>query len=538
MKKSNSVDLSSAFGALRIRFATTLPARVEQMQQLGDNFNEANGRGLMAEAHKLAGACGTCGYAEVGIQARSLEQLVKALIAKPPEEQEQALPLLRSELSSFVAVVKNALLNADNLHLQKMPIKKESIVVWLLQDSGALLEELSAQLQAFGFEVRTFSQYHSCFEQLQRETPAVIYLAVNLAGQALFDQQSLLNALQNQQLPILVYSDSDDFEVRVKAAQLKAQAFYVSPLDVPNIVAAVTELIEQQTKHAGRIAIIEDDDILAEHYQLVLESAGYQTYKVRVVTKMVEELISFQPDLLLMDMYMPKFSGPELAGVLRQYKVFKRLPIVFLSSEQNKTLQLQALSHGADDFLTKPIDDQLLVQSIRVRLSRAIEIRSLIEKDGLTNLIKHSAIKELAALEFERSTRIGMPLSIAMLDIDFFKSVNDSYGHAIGDVVIATLATLLRKRIRKTDRTGRYGGEEFMLVLPECSGVKARELVEVILHAFRQIMFTAANQHFNCTFSAGVASTSDNSFSNIEAMIQAADIALYQAKQAGRNRVC
>lgn len=538
MKKSNPVDLSSAFSALRSKFSATLPARVEQMRWLGDNFSEVNGGALIAEAHKLAGACGTFGFAEVGIQARRLEQLVQALLAKPSDQQEQALPLLHSELSSFVALVKNTLLNTDNIPVQRQSTKKDSLVVWLLQDSGALLEELSAQLQAFGFEVRTFSQYHCCFEQLQRETPAVIYLAVSLGGQALFEQKSLLNVLQKHHLPVLVYSDSDDFELRVKAAQIKAQAFYVSPLDTPNIVAAVTELIEQQTKHAGRIAIIEDDDILAEHYQLVLQAAGYQTYKVRVVTKMVEELLSFQPDLLLMDMYMPKFSGPELAGVLRQYKVFKRLPIVFLSSEQNKILQLQALSHGADDFMTKPIDDQLLVQSIRVRLSRALEIRSLIEKDGLTNLIKHSAIKELAALEFERSARLDKPLSIVMLDIDFFKSVNDSYGHAIGDVVIATLATLLRKRIRKTDRAGRYGGEEFMLVLPECSGVKARELVELLLHAFRQVVFTAANQHFSCTFSAGVASTSDNSFSNIEAMIEAADTALYQAKQAGRNRVC
>lgn len=538
MKKSNPVDLSSAFSALRSKFSATLPARVEQMRWLGDNFNEVNGGALIAEAHKLAGACGTFGFAEVGIQARRLEQLVQALLAKPSDQQEQALPLLHSELSSFVALVKNTLLNTDNIPVQRQSTKKDSLVVWLLQDSGALLEELSAQLQAFGFEVRTFSQYHCCFEQLQRETPAVIYLAVSLGGQALFEQKSLLNILQKHHLPVLVYSDSDDFELRVKAAQIKAQAFYVSPLDTPNIVAAVTELIEQQTKHAGRIAIIEDDDILAEHYQLVLQAAGYQTYKVRVVTKMVEELLSFQPDLLLMDMYMPKFSGPELAGVLRQYKVFKRLPIVFLSSEQNKILQLQALSHGADDFMTKPIDDQLLVQSIRVRLSRALEIRSLIEKDGLTNLIKHSAIKELAALEFERSARLDKPLSIVILDIDFFKSVNDSYGHAIGDVVIATLATLLRKRIRKTDRAGRYGGEEFMLVLPECSGVKARELVELLLHAFRQVVFTAANQHFSCTFSAGVASTSDNSFSNIEAMIEAADTALYQAKQAGRNRVC
>ncbi|WP_449359014.1 GGDEF domain-containing protein [Alishewanella longhuensis] len=125
-----------------------------------------------------------------------------------------------------------------------------------------------------------------------------------------------------------------------------------------------------------------------------------------------------------------------------------------------------------------------MVQSVKVRLARSFEIKNLIEKDSLTNLIKHSAIKEAADLEFERSERLQKPLSIVMLDIDYFKKVNDSYGHATGDVVITALATLLRKRIRKTDRAGRYGGEEFMLVLPDCSGEQARAIVNGILDTF------------------------------------------------------
>jgi diguanylate cyclase (GGDEF)-like protein len=161
----------------------------------------------------------------------------------------------------------------------------------------------------------------------------------------------------------------------------------------------------------------------------------------------------------------------------------------------------------------------------------------LIEKDGLTSLIKHSAIKEAAALELERATRFDKTLSIVMLDIDYFKSVNDQYGHATGDIVITALATLLRKRIRKTDKAGRYGGEEFMLVLPECNSLQARQLTENILQSFRQLQFSAGNSTFNCSFSAGVASTSDSSYANADELIAAADAALYRAKLAGRDRV-
>lgn len=535
---SGSVDISHAFGALRRKFAESLPSRVAQMRLLGVSLDESNCQALAAEAHKLAGACGTFGYADVGLHARRLEQLANTFSRKPAFEQLQALPLLRLELASFEALVKNTLAQAEGVSLSIPGKIRARKLVWLLHDSGELLAELHQQLLAFGFDVRIFTDYHQCFTQLQHETPAVLYCAATLAGEALFEQRSLLHNLQHHALPILIFAEADYFELRVKAAQLKAQAFYVAPLDIPHLVAEVSELIEQQTKHAGRIAIVEDDELLAEHYRLVLEAAGYQTYQVTSVTKIVEELLVFQPDLLLMDMYMPHYSGAELAGVLRQYKAFKRLPIVFLSSEQNKVLQLQALSHGADDFLTKPIDNTLLVQSIRVRLSRAMEIRNLIEKDGLTNLVKHSAIKELAALEFARGVKSKQSFSVAMLDIDFFKGVNDTYGHAIGDVVIATLATMLRKRIRKTDRAGRYGGEEFMLVLPECAGTEAKALLADILSAFSGVVFTAKQTTFSCTFSAGVVSTSDTVFNSVEEMIEAADVALYKAKQAGRNRIC
>lgn len=539
MKNNTKPDFSAAFSGLRRRFEQGLPERAELMLKYASEPDAEKFKALLSEAHKLAGACGTFGHHELGLAARHIEQLVKDITFKTTEEQLQAIPLLQKAVIEFRVAVLAALKSEKTTEHQIADSKAVARTVWLLLPEGKLQQELSSQLAAFGHQVLSLSSYQECFEKLQNQLPTVLFSAVRFAdGSELFNQSSLLKQLSKQQVRLVVYSELDKFSLRIKAAQQRADAFFISPLDVPNIITTVTELIDQDSRLAGRVAIVEDDHLLAEHYELVLNAAGIETLIVNTVPNIISELLKFQPDLLLMDLYMPEYSGPEIAGLLRQYRNFKRLPIVFLSSELNKTLQIHALSHGGDDFLTKPIDDVLLVQSVKVRLARSFEIKNLIEKDSLTNLIKHSAIKEAGDLEFERAERLKKPLSIVMLDIDYFKKVNDSYGHATGDVVITALATLLRKRIRKTDRAGRYGGEEFMLVLPDCSGEQARTIIKGILASFSKLKFAYQSEYFHCTFSAGVASTSEHGFSSAAELLEAADNALYQAKKAGRNQVC
>lgn len=531
-------DLSAAFAALRKRFEAGLAERSAKMLQLMEQ-QSSNLPAVVAEAHKLAGACGTFGHAVLGSHARHIEQLAKELNIKEGDERLQALPGLRHALLEFDTAVKQALLGTGVAESEKMASLHNSDSVWLLLPSASLTDELTPQLQAFGHNVECFTDFSSCLKRLQSQAPAVLMSAINAEqGASLFEQTLLLKQLEQHGSHLLVFSEKDDFDLRIKAARQRAEAFFVSPLDVPNMVTVISELMENGLKSQGRVFIVDDDKLLSQHYALVLKSAGIETHIIGSVRQIVSEVVDFQPDILLMDMYMPEYSGAELAGVIRQYPSLKRLPIVFLSSEINKSLQLSAMAYGADDFLTKPIDDAQLVQAIKTRLKRSMQLKNLIEKDSLTALIKHSAIKEVAELEFETSRRSGKPFSVVMVDIDHFKAVNDTYGHATGDMVITALATLLRKRIRKTDKAGRYGGEEFMLVLPACTRQQAASLTGQILHAFRHLTFTAAGQHFNCTFSAGVVSSEESHFSNAGQMIEAADKALYQAKRAGRNQVC
>lgn len=537
---SNSINLHAAFSQVRQKFLQALPGRAELMQSVlqGELNTPTALQQLISEAHKLAGACGTFGFASLGSQARSLEQLARTVLNKPESEQRQVLSSLQFAIEDFIQAIQDAVQHSPDAETLALAPARPQNSIWLLLESGSLTSELSTQLSAFGHQVHAFSDYDSCLQALAKDAPAILFCTLSLQnGQSLFKQKLLLDRLTQARSRLMLYSVTDQFELRIKAAQLRAEAFFVSPVDIPNMIATITELLEQRAGKPGRVFIVDDDKLLAEHYALVLQSVGIETRILQHVKQIVQEVLSFQPDLVLMDIYMPDYSGTELAGVLRQYQSLRRLPIVFLSSEANKFLQLKAMAQGADDFLTKPISDAELAQAIKVRLGRSMQIRQLIEKDGLTSLIKHSAIKEAAALELARSSRVQQPLSIVMLDIDYFKAVNDRYGHATGDIVIAALATLLRKRIRKTDKAGRYGGEEFMLVLPDCSKEQAKILTADILDSFRQLQFSSADQVFYCSFSAGVACSQDSQAQHADQLIAEADAALYQAKVAGRARI-
>jgi diguanylate cyclase (GGDEF)-like protein len=152
-------------------------------------------------------------------------------------------------------------------------------------------------------------------------------------------------------------------------------------------------------------------------------------------------------------------------------------------------------------------------------------------------LLKHAAIKEMVEIEVARSRRKFTPVTVGMLDIDHFKAVNDNYGHAVGDLVISSVAMLLRQRLRHSDIVGRYGGEEFAVILPECSAEDAVRLLDDVRQRFSEVQFNHQGKIFTCTLSAGLASSRQlPDFDGTELLV-AADEALYVAKRSGRNQI-
>ena len=312
-------------------------------------------------------------------------------------------------------------------------------------------------------------------------------------------------------------------------------AYFTKPVDISSLIDKLDTLTGHEVPEPYRILIVDDNLTLAAHSELILQQAGISTAVVTDPMQIMQPLVDFRPDLILMDMYMPECDGRELASIIRQQETYVSIPIVFLSSETNIDAQLAAMRLGGDDFLTKPIEPEHLIASVTSRVMRARILRTLMVRDSLTGLLNHTATEAQLNIEVARTKRHSTPLAFAMIDIDRFKSVNDTYGHPTGDRVLKSLSRLLQQRLRKTDIIGRYGGEEFAVVLPDTDDSTAAKVLNEIREGFAQVRHQNGEDGFFVTFSCGVASFPQ--YEDATRLNDAADKALYVAKSGGRNRV-
>ena len=301
------------------------------------------------------------------------------------------------------------------------------------------------------------------------------------------------------------------------------------------ILAKLVECCSHEQETPPRVLVVEDSITASQSIQRTLNQSGVETLAVINPEEILLSLRRFQPDLILMDMYMPDCTGVEATRVIRQHAELLSTPVVYLSGDGDMALQVDALRLGGDHFLTKPFNPVLLNAVVKSKIERYRALRRSMLCDGLTGLLNHRAVKEKLVAALQEAKAGGTPLAVAMIDIDHFKTVNDNYGHPLGDQVIKSLAWLLKQRLRKTDLVGRYGGEEFLVVLPDTPTDQAFAVLDRIRHDFSLIKYAFEDTWFDITFSAGVAQFPATS--HAEALIKKADEALYEAKDSGRNCV-
>lgn len=497
-----------------------------------------------ANLHKLAGSGGTFGFPELSRRARALEITAKAWLDAGEVSELPHWEAWKNEVSALcgtlaVAGLSGVLVADVDSALPKQAAGQEKRTrVVLVDDDAQLGEELSKGLGQFGYEVSYYRLFADAEAAILADPPDVLVIDVLLHGQVPADGTQAIAALfarLHYTLPTIFITSRTDFSARLAAAKAGGDAFLTRPLDIPTLAAHIDRLHRKQELEPYRVLIVDDDEVLAEYYRLTLIAAGMSAEKVCRPQDALTAMQALHPDILLIDLYMPSCSGAQLARAIRYEDAWLGMPIIYLSAENGLDEQIKALDNGGDDFLTKPISDARLVAAVRTRAARARKVDELMSKDSLTGLLKHSSIKERMAQEFERAHRHGKIMTIAMVDIDHFKHVNDTFGHPMGDQVIKTLAHLLRQRLRRQDSIGRYGGEEFAVVLPECDAADALRLLDDVRRRFGEIRFIHQGQSFTVTLSAGVADSSR--YSDVQTLLAASDGALYAAKNGGRNQV-
>ncbi|HEY4131872.1 MAG TPA: diguanylate cyclase [Gemmatimonadaceae bacterium] len=305
---------------------------------------------------------------------------------------------------------------------------------------------------------------------------------------------------------------------------------------------------------AARILIVDDHEDNVELLRARLESWGYRTASACDGEQALEQVSNNTPDLILLDVMMPKIDGIEVARRVKGNPQLPFIPIIMQTALDATENKVEGLEAGADDYITKPID----FAELKARLNSMLRIKRLQEEleererqlleanerlrymsqtDGLTGLDNRRNLEERIDEMFEHAKRLSEPFACVMCDIDRFKSVNDTYGHQAGDAVLKQFAKILRNELRQIDRAGRYGGEEFMLLLPGTVLDAAVTFAERVRKQVESHTFTFEGSSICRTASFGVSAWPHPRIKHCDGLVRAADDALYVAKEKGRNRV-
>lgn len=274
-------------------------------------------------------------------------------------------------------------------------------------------------------------------------------------------------------------------------------------------------------------------------YQIINASDGYEAWNILQKKG--------RPEIILLDWMMPNMNGIELCKKIRKQIKEPYIYIILLTARKGKQDLIEAMEAGADDFITKPFDPHIL--KVRLRAGKRIttlqneliaareDLRIQATHDSLTQLYNRSALMNMMEREISRSRRDQSSIGIVMIDIDYFKTINDTYGHLVGDEVLIKLAEQMKQCTRQYDTIGRYGGEEFIIVLPQCAEAEVRCVAERLRQTVCKQPYDTKEGPVNVSISLGATwiKPSEQECAELN-LIRIADRALYSAKNQGRNR--
>jgi len=421
--------------ALFDEYAKKLPEKLQTLQAQWDtlraNWSITGLENFHREAHSLSGSSATYGYTALAQGTRQLETYLRILIDKKCELSEENEREITFLLDSLVPTL--GLFSREDSSIPVMiPLKGETQkLIFLIDSQCKKNDELYQGLEGSGYELRCFDTIQELKKNLEKTQPIAIIIDIENITEDQTKYLSELKKYKETPVPYICIGSEETLSLRLKGIRMGGEAFFQKPLDSFLLTRMFDQLYESITSQFYRILVIDDSENMAEYHALILQEAGMITATLTDPLQLMQALVDFQPDLLLMDIYMPKCNGLELAAVLRQQPLYTSLPIIFLSKEDDRYKQLSAMMLGGDDFLTKPILPQHLVTAVRSRAKRAGILSSFMMRDSLTELLNHSRLLQELELTLRRAERDQTPLSFVIMDIDHFKAINDTYGHQI-----------------------------------------------------------------------------------------------------------
>lgn len=499
------------------------------------------------EAHTLVGSLGSFGLSEASRVARQIQQMLKQKNEWEPTEAIPLAPLI-SALRKAMEIETGPW---EELSCPLLPrltaLPPLSATLLIVDDDRALAYLLAAEARSWGLQTAIATNLSHARQQIQAQQPGVVLLDLGLSesGENGLD---LLTELQAHcpDLPVLVFTAQGELGDRVQAARLGCRGFLQKPITPSQVLAMVAQTLQQTQKKRSKLMVVDDDPQLLRLLRQVLEPEGYDLTLLEQPAQFWATLEKTAPDLLILDVELQgsaadadapsALNGFDLCRVIRNDPQWGNLPILFLSGRTEPEVIQRGFKAGADDFLHKPIAPVDLLTRIRIRLEQG-QLRRQMEIDELTGISnRRKALQDLTQL-LRMAQRQQQPFSLAVLDLDHFKQINDQYGHETGDRVLHHLGALLRRVFRQEDAVGRWGGEEFVVGMYGTSKQDGARRLAEILGTFGQAVFSVRDGvTVQATFSGGIAQFLEDG-QDLQMLYRAADAALYQAKAAGRNQI-
>ncbi|MCB0833209.1 MAG: diguanylate cyclase [Bacteroidetes bacterium] len=304
---------------------------------------------------------------------------------------------------------------------------------------------------------------------------------------------------------------------------------------------------EEEPKKPVRVLVVDDDDDGLYILKLLLSKMKYEVHTAKDGEEALYKAEELVPDIILLDVMMPKLNGFEVCKRVKATPEGMYIPIILLTAKSELMSKIEGLDCGADEYLTKPYDMSELTARIRSMLrikqlndslrTANRQLEELSVTDELTRLYNRRYINKKLEDEFRRAIRYKRPLTCLMFDADHFKSVNDTHGHKFGDVVLKDISKIIHDTVRLVDICGRFGGEEFIALLPDTDQENAITLAERIRKKIEMHEFRDGDIMIHRTVSVGVSAVPDDLIKDEFQLVEWADKALYEAKGTGRNKV-
>ncbi len=447
--------------------------------------------------------------------------------------------------------------------------------ILVVDDIAPNVKLLEARLTAEYFDVLTASDGPSALEVAAREAPDLILLDVMMPGMDGFEVCRRLKAAPNtQHIPVVMVTALTEVEDRVRGLEAGADDFLSKPVNDVALFARVrslvrlkmlmdelrtrqatageAELLEQAAAEAeaagGRILVIGGSPRSGARLQGYLEEAGYAVTLCDTGAEALERSQEGRFELIITALEIGGEDGLRLCSHFRSREATRHVPILVVLDDMDLQRLAKGLDIGVTDYVIKPVDRNELKARVRTQIRRRRyhdHLRAMLDRsvslaftDGLTGVYNRRYMNAHLDRKMMEIAESGKPVSLMMFDIDRFKLVNDTHGHAVGDSVLKAVAALVGESVRETDLLARYGGEEFVLVMPATDAQIALKVADRLRERMSRLEIPVGPEgsSISVTISAGVASTLDP-METPDALLERADAALYAAKQNGRNQV-